>query len=161
MVSHGACLLCCQVAWSALKVVFCLIHYMYKGETTRYCVQGNRGKPFIILNLCSLTRFQPDCMMSNTHKWQLYYGFFSFLTFQYPNESIKYPCGSEHLPYPLQSRDGVVARAALVRENNPYTTVAVSVENEHTIAFLGTAEGKLVKVSIVCILKYLYSFMDK
>lgn len=64
---------------------------------------------------------------------------------KYPNESIKYPCGSEHLPYPLQSKDGVVARAALVRENNPYTTVAVSVENEHTIAFLGTAEGKLVK----------------
>ncbi|KAG8577428.1 hypothetical protein GDO81_010173 [Engystomops pustulosus] len=61
------------------------------------------------------------------------------------NESIKYPCGSEHLPYPLQSRDGVVANAALVRENNPYTSVAVSVENEHTIAFLGTAEGKLVK----------------
>ncbi|KAM3925322.1 plexin-B2 [Leptodactylus fuscus] len=60
-------------------------------------------------------------------------------------QSVKYPCGSEHLPYPLQSKDGVVATAALVRENNPYTSVAVSVEHEHTIAFLGTAEGKLVK----------------
>ncbi|XP_044136191.1 plexin-B2 [Bufo gargarizans] len=62
-----------------------------------------------------------------------------------PNESIKYPCGSEHLPYPLQSRNGVEAKAVLLRENNPYTSVAVSVENEHTIAFLGTATGKLVK----------------
>ncbi|XP_056429732.1 plexin-B2 [Hyla sarda] len=62
-----------------------------------------------------------------------------------PNESIKYPCGSEHLPYPLQSRNGVVANAVLTRANNPYTSVAVSVEKEHTIAFLGTAEGKLIK----------------
>ncbi|XP_075713296.1 plexin-B2 [Rhinoderma darwinii] len=61
------------------------------------------------------------------------------------NETIRYPCGSEHLPYPLQSRNGVVAKAVLVRENNPYTSVAVCVENDHTIAFLGTAEGKLVK----------------
>ncbi|XP_075065016.1 plexin-B2 [Mixophyes fleayi] len=61
------------------------------------------------------------------------------------NVSSKYPCGSEHLPYPLQSRNGVTALAVLVREVNPYTAIAVSVENEHTIAFLGTAEGKLVK----------------
>ncbi|XP_066447962.1 plexin-B2 [Eleutherodactylus coqui] len=66
---------------------------------------------------------------------------------KYPieNESLKYPCGSEHLPYPLQSKDGVVSEAVLLRENNPYTSIAVSVENEHTIAFLGTAEGKLIK----------------
>ncbi|KAM8974568.1 plexin-B2 isoform 2-T2 [Pelodytes ibericus] len=56
-----------------------------------------------------------------------------------------YPCGSEHLPYPLECRDGVVAEPVLVRDNNLYTSVAVSVENEHTIAILGTAEGKLVK----------------
>ncbi|XP_069832862.1 plexin-B2 [Dendropsophus ebraccatus] len=61
------------------------------------------------------------------------------------NESVKYPCGSEHLPYPLQSKNGVVAKAVLTREHNPYTSVAVSVANEHTIAFLGTAEGKLIK----------------
>ncbi|XP_063783225.1 plexin-B2 [Pseudophryne corroboree] len=61
------------------------------------------------------------------------------------NESMKYLCGSEHLPYPLQSKNGVTAEAVLMREVNPYTAVAVSVENEHTIAFLGTAEGKLVK----------------
>ncbi|XP_053321485.1 plexin-B2 [Spea bombifrons] len=61
------------------------------------------------------------------------------------NSAATYPCGSEHLPYPLECRDGVVAEPVLVRENNPYTSVAVSVENEHTIGFLGTAEGKLVK----------------
>ncbi|XP_073475857.1 plexin-B2 [Aquarana catesbeiana] len=60
-------------------------------------------------------------------------------------ESVKYPCGSEHLPYPLQSRNGVTVNAVLVREINPFTSIAVSVENEHTIMFLGTAEGKLVK----------------
>ncbi|XP_018432221.1 PREDICTED: plexin-B2-like, partial [Nanorana parkeri] len=64
------------------------------------------------------------------------------------NESVKYPCGSEHLPYPLQSRNGVTAKAVLVRETNPFTSIAVSVENEHTIAFLGTAEGKLVKAHV-------------
>ncbi|XP_075455978.1 plexin-B2 [Ascaphus truei] len=57
----------------------------------------------------------------------------------------KYPCGSEHLPYPLGSRDGVLMKPVLLRENNQYTSVAVAVENEHTIAFLGTSEGKLVK----------------
>ncbi|KAM5170392.1 plexin-B2 isoform 1-T2 [Mantella aurantiaca] len=61
------------------------------------------------------------------------------------NESLKYPCGSEHLPYPLQSRNGVTEDAVLVRETNPFTSIAVSVENEYTIAFLGTAEGRLVK----------------
>ncbi|XP_072257696.1 plexin-B2 [Pyxicephalus adspersus] len=63
-------------------------------------------------------------------------------------ESQKYPCGSEHLPYPLQSRNGVTADVVLVRDMNPFTSIAVSVENEHTIAFLGTAEGKLVKAYI-------------
>ncbi|XP_063302873.1 plexin-B2 [Pelobates fuscus] len=61
------------------------------------------------------------------------------------NPASKYPCGDEHLPYPLESRDGVVAEPVLVRKTNPYTSVAISVVNEHTVAFLGTAEGKLVK----------------
>lgn len=64
---------------------------------------------------------------------------------------MKYPCGSEHLPYPLQSRNGVTENAVLVREINPFTSIAVSVENEHTIMFLGTAEGKLVKVTRMCL----------
>ncbi|KAM9311722.1 plexin-B2 [Gastrophryne carolinensis] len=67
---------------------------------------------------------------------------------QNPSESMKYICGSEHLPYPLQSKNGSTGVALLVREKNPYTSVAVSVENEHTIAFLGTAEGKLVKAHL-------------
>ncbi|KAG8439852.1 hypothetical protein GDO86_005863 [Hymenochirus boettgeri] len=56
-----------------------------------------------------------------------------------------YPCGSEHLPYPLECRDGVSKEPALLREKNPFTSVAIAVENEHTIAFLGTSEGKVVK----------------
>ncbi|KAM4747693.1 plexin-B2 isoform 1-T2 [Rhinophrynus dorsalis] len=60
----------------------------------------------------------------------------------------RYPCGSEHLPYPMECWDGVSTEPVLVREGNPYTSVAVAVENEHAIAFLGTAEGKLVKASL-------------
>ncbi|KAM4676291.1 plexin-B2 isoform 1-T2 [Discoglossus pictus] len=56
-----------------------------------------------------------------------------------------FPCGQEHLPYPLESRDGVIANPVLKREKYPFTSVAVAVENEHTIAFLGTEKGRLVK----------------
>ncbi|XP_068129736.1 plexin-B2 [Hyperolius riggenbachi] len=64
------------------------------------------------------------------------------------NESSKYPCGSEHLPYPLQSRNGVIEDAILMHDINPFSSVAVSVENDHTVAFLGTAEGNLLKVHL-------------
>ncbi|XP_053552374.1 plexin-B2 [Bombina bombina] len=66
---------------------------------------------------------------------------------------INYPCGQEHLPYPLESRDGVVTSPVLVLEKNTFTTVAVAVEEEHTIAFLGTNDGKLVKSSLSPVIK--------
>ncbi|NP_001017322.2 plexin-B2 precursor [Xenopus tropicalis] len=59
-----------------------------------------------------------------------------------------YRCGSEHLPYPLECKEGVSKSSVLIREKNPFSSVAIAVENEHTIAFLGTAEGKLVKAFI-------------
>ncbi|OCT87335.1 plexin-B2 isoform X2 [Xenopus laevis] len=64
------------------------------------------------------------------------------------DSASKYPCGSEHLPYPLECKEGVSKTSVLIREKNPFNSVAIAVENEHTIAFLGTAEGKLVKAFI-------------
>ncbi|OCT89064.1 plexin-B2 [Xenopus laevis] len=64
------------------------------------------------------------------------------------DSASKYSCGSEHLPYPLECKEGVSKSSVLIREKNPYSSVAIAVENEHTIAFLGTAEGKLVKAFI-------------
>ncbi|XP_069085759.1 plexin-B2 isoform X3 [Pleurodeles waltl] len=57
----------------------------------------------------------------------------------------QYPCGSEHLPYPLESQDGVIVSPLLSSNGTVYTTVAVAVENGHTVAFLGTSDGAIVK----------------
>lgn len=55
-------------------------------------------------------------------------------------------CGSEHLPYPLGSRDGLRATAVLQRGGLNLTAVTVTTENNHTIAFLGTSDGQVLKV---------------
>ncbi|XP_029473245.1 plexin-B2 isoform X2 [Rhinatrema bivittatum] len=62
------------------------------------------------------------------------------------NTAKNYPCGSDHLPYPLESIDGVVGIPVLQRETNVFTAVAVAVEDEHAVAFLGTSDGVIVKV---------------
>ncbi|KAM4882053.1 plexin-B2 [Thomomys bottae] len=60
--------------------------------------------------------------------------------------SESFPCGSEHLPYPLGSRDGLTATALLQRGGLNLTAVIVTAENNHTIAFLGTSDGRILKV---------------
>ncbi|XP_036721213.1 plexin-B2 isoform X1 [Balaenoptera musculus] len=60
--------------------------------------------------------------------------------------SESFPCGSEHLPYPLGSRDGLSAIAVLHRGGLNLTAVTVTTENGHTIAFLGTSDGRVLKV---------------
>lgn len=60
--------------------------------------------------------------------------------------SESFPCGSEHLPYPLGSRDGLVATAVLHRGGLNLTAVTVTAENDHTVAFLGTSDGRILKV---------------
>lgn len=60
--------------------------------------------------------------------------------------SESFPCGSEHLPYPLGSRDGLEATALLHRGGLNLTAVTVTAENGHTIAFLGTSDGRILKV---------------
>ncbi|XP_036134142.1 plexin-B2 [Molossus molossus] len=60
--------------------------------------------------------------------------------------SDSFLCGSEHLPYPLGSRDGLRAEAVLQRGGLNLTAVTVTTENNHTIAFLGTSDGQVLKV---------------
>ncbi|EGW01043.1 Plexin-B2 [Cricetulus griseus] len=57
-----------------------------------------------------------------------------------------FPCGSEHLPYPLGSRDGLITTALLYRGGLNLTAVTVTAENGHIVAFLGTSDGRILKV---------------
>ncbi|XP_014819489.1 PREDICTED: plexin-B2 [Calidris pugnax] len=62
------------------------------------------------------------------------------------NASKTFPCGSEHLPYLLGSKNGVIEKPVLQKEGMNLTAVTVAVENGHTVAFLGTSNGKILKV---------------
>uniref|UniRef100_A0A8C3I8U5 Plexin B2 n=1 Tax=Chrysemys picta bellii TaxID=8478 RepID=A0A8C3I8U5_CHRPI len=55
-------------------------------------------------------------------------------------------CGSEHLPYPLGSTKNIVGKPLLQKEGMNLTAVTVTVENGHTVAFLGTSLGRILKV---------------
>uniref|UniRef100_A0A8C5AG44 Plexin b1b n=1 Tax=Gadus morhua TaxID=8049 RepID=A0A8C5AG44_GADMO len=57
-----------------------------------------------------------------------------------------YPCGSDHTPSPMASRTPVVAETILHSPSARLTAVAVSVRDDHTIAFLGDSKGNLHKV---------------
>ncbi|KAM5288944.1 plexin-B2 isoform 2-T2 [Ctenodactylus gundi] len=63
-----------------------------------------------------------------------------------PGASENFPCGSEHLPYPLGSRDAFKATAVLQRGGLNLTAVTVTTENDHTVAFMGTSDGRILKV---------------
>uniref|UniRef100_A0A672QMW2 Plexin-B1 n=1 Tax=Sinocyclocheilus grahami TaxID=75366 RepID=A0A672QMW2_SINGR len=57
-----------------------------------------------------------------------------------------YPCGSDHTPSPMTSREPVEAKAVLDSPAARLTAVAVSVKEGHTIVFLGDSKGNLHKV---------------
>lgn len=65
----------------------------------------------------------------------------------HPESLKKYPCGFEHLPYPLGSKEGVTAEPVLQKEGINLTAVTFTVENGHTVAFVGTSDGRILKVS--------------
>uniref|UniRef100_A0A8C1IGB8 Plexin b2b n=1 Tax=Cyprinus carpio TaxID=7962 RepID=A0A8C1IGB8_CYPCA len=60
-----------------------------------------------------------------------------------------YKCGADFLPSPLASRQEFALRAnpVFIRQNL-LTAVAVAVENDHTIAFLGHNAGEVIKVHL-------------
>ncbi|XP_054655754.1 plexin-B2-like isoform X2 [Dunckerocampus dactyliophorus] len=65
------------------------------------------------------------------------------------NMMLKYKCGAEFLPSPLASKANValVAEPSLVRKGH-MTAVAVAVEMGHAVAFLGTANGEVLKLHL-------------
>lgn len=50
------------------------------------------------------------------------------------------------MPYLLGSKNGVIEKPVLQKEGMNLTAVTVAVENGHTVAFLGTSDGKILKV---------------
>ncbi|KAM8929898.1 plexin-B1 [Pelodytes ibericus] len=66
---------------------------------------------------------------------------------QLPSDTLDaYPCGSDHTPSPMASRDSLEATAVFESPNVRLTAIAVNVEGEHTIAFIGDSKGQLNKV---------------
>uniref|UniRef100_A0A4W3JJK5 Plexin-B1 n=1 Tax=Callorhinchus milii TaxID=7868 RepID=A0A4W3JJK5_CALMI len=57
-----------------------------------------------------------------------------------------YPCGYDHTPSPMASHIPITVRPVLTMARVRLVAVAISVEMEHTIAFLGDSKGLLHKV---------------
>ncbi|XP_051547360.1 plexin-B2-like isoform X2 [Myxocyprinus asiaticus] len=60
-----------------------------------------------------------------------------------------YKCGAEFLPTPLASKpEYALAVKPVFTRKDMLAAVAVAVENEHTVAFLGTSGGEVLKVHL-------------
>lgn len=59
-----------------------------------------------------------------------------------------FKCGADFLPSPLASKpEYALAVEPIYTRNDMLTAVAVAVEHEHTVAFLGTSGADVLKVS--------------
>uniref|UniRef100_A0A8C3G8I2 Plexin b2b n=1 Tax=Cyclopterus lumpus TaxID=8103 RepID=A0A8C3G8I2_CYCLU len=68
-----------------------------------------------------------------------------------PKDTLeKYKCGADFLPSPLASIPRFALKAEAVWTHmDLLTAVAVAVENDHTIAFLGNTQGEVFKVELI------------
>ena len=72
-------------------------------------------------------------------------------------ENVK--CGGDFLPSPLASKPSFALKAdEVLTRPGLLTSVAVAVENDHTIAFLGNNQGEVIKVEFPCCSLHLTSF---
>ncbi|XP_073500882.1 plexin-B1 isoform X1 [Phyllobates terribilis] len=66
---------------------------------------------------------------------------------QLPSDTLDaYPCGSDHTPSPMASWDPLEAAPVFESPDTRLTSIAVNVEEEYTIAFIGDHKGQLNKV---------------
>lgn len=64
------------------------------------------------------------------------------------NTLENFKCGGDFLPSPLASKPRfALSGDAVLTKSSLLTAVAVAVENDHTIAFLGNSQGEVFKVS--------------
>lgn len=60
-----------------------------------------------------------------------------------------FKCGADFLPSPLASKPKYALQAhPVLTKSGLLTAVAVAVENDHTIAFLGNSQGEVFKVEL-------------
>ncbi|XP_053109214.1 plexin-B2 isoform X2 [Hemicordylus capensis] len=70
-------------------------------------------------------------------------------TSTHQGSSKNFPCGGEHLPYPLGSKEGVSTTPVLKKEGVDLTAVTFAAENGQTVVFVGTSDGRILKVFLV------------
>ncbi|KAK5867082.1 hypothetical protein PBY51_011601 [Eleginops maclovinus] len=73
-----------------------------------------------------------------------------FCTSKMPKDTLdNFKCGADFLPSPLASKPRFALKAEPVwTKSGLLTSVAVAVENDHTIAFLGNTQGEVFKVHL-------------
>lgn len=71
------------------------------------------------------------------------------------NFAARYRCGADFLPSPLASKPEFALTAeAMYTRKGLLTAVAIAVEHEHTIAFLGNSVGEVFKVNAISTIIY-------
>lgn len=74
---------------------------------------------------------------------------FGFLYHLQKDTLKNFKCGADFLPSPLASKPQFALKAdALLTRPGLLTAVAVAVENDHTVAFLGNDQGVVLKVQL-------------
>uniref|UniRef100_A0A671NQL8 Plexin-B2-like n=1 Tax=Sinocyclocheilus anshuiensis TaxID=1608454 RepID=A0A671NQL8_9TELE len=80
----------------------------------------------------------------------------------YISKTEGYKCGAEFLPSPLASKpEYALAVKPIFTRNDMLTAVAVAVENEHTVAFLGTSGADVLKQNLQSQMHQLLSILNK
>ena len=86
---------------------------------------------------------------------------FLILAFLLQKDTLEhFKCGADFLPSPLASKPRYALKAKeVLTKSGLLTAVAVAVENDHTIAFLGNNQGEVFKVELSFCLLNLFLFL--